>query len=807
MGKRAAVYGRVSTELQEKEGFGLPSQIDACLELVEECGWDLVATVRDEGYSGTTLNRPGLDRVIELVNQKALDVLVVHSPDRLSRDAASLLVLHREITRKGVQIRFVKGQSDDTPEGKLLFGMQALIADYERVQILERSQRGMRQIARSGRMPKYSEPFGYRFVTKLAATLDRALSPGSYQINENEAQWVRLIFSWACMGKSLRSIAAKLNEAGVTTKRKGRWAAATIRNILHNEAYTGRAYFNRTQGQKSGTFNAQQRETKVFRDRAEEEWITISVPPIVTVAEYQQANERLEKNKATCNGRPSSTALLSGLVKCSCGLGWYQKRVKGKFYYQCRGYDRVSYGDRCSGGSISAVMLDDAFRRLLSEVLTDPQRISEELEARLGETTQQTTASEADLAAVREELEELKEEETNLLRLAAKGRFSQEAIDETLDDISTRRRKATKCERGLQEEVLSKGDHPEIALSVESFSRLLHERLNTGLTMVEEKELARLLCDRVVMKSDGSADAVIAVPLIKTDKSVKVTDEVFRYNLEGEGLEETLIQMMTAQVAVDLSDLAWNGDTTIPSATTLNGSISSSTPADGGGVTVASAAGYPAAGTLVIESERIQYEGKTTTTFTGLTRGVDGTAKSAHSSGVGVALATDGLLTAVDGWLKKATVAGRTVDGSVINTGALAKEHFKAALDAMPAKYLSSPLAGEFRWMVHPRQRVAWLNYLTSRNSGAGDAALIGSSGGGMPYGWPMVEDGTLPVGTVVLTAPRNLLVGMSLDVRVRRDASSRDVLSRNVRYYQIDLAADVQIEQPDAVVKVIGLS
>lgn len=286
----------------------------------------------------------------------------------------------------------------------------------------------------------------------------------------------------------------------------------------------------------------------------------------------------------------------------------------------------------------------------------------------------------------------------------------------------------------------------------------------------------------------------------------EVTEELFRYNIEGEGLEEMLIQMMTTQVGVDISDLAWNGNTATPSATTLGASMSTSNPADGGSITVASTSGYPSAGTLIIEAERVQYDGKTSTTFTNVTRAADGTTKAGHSSGVSVSLATDGLLTATDGWIKKANVTGRTVDGGAINSGALAKEHFKAALDALPSKYLSSSMAGEFRWIMHPRQRVAWVNYLTSRNTGAGDAALIGTNGGGVPYGWPVIEDGTLPRDTVVFTVPRNLILGMSLDVTVRRDASSKDVLARNVRYYQIDLAADAQIEQADAVVKITGL-
>jgi hypothetical protein len=83
----------------------------------------------------------------------------------------------------------------------------------------------------------------------------------------------------------------------------------------------------------------------------------------------------------------------------------------------------------------------------------------------------------------------------------------------------------------------------------------------------------------------------------------EVTEELFRYNLEGEGLEDTLIAMMTAQVAVDLSDLAWNGNMAIPANTTLGASMSTVNPADGGSITVASTANFPGAGTLVIESK------------------------------------------------------------------------------------------------------------------------------------------------------------------------------------------------------------
>ncbi|MGQ9698500.1 MAG: hypothetical protein ACUVRO_10980 [Armatimonadota bacterium] len=286
----------------------------------------------------------------------------------------------------------------------------------------------------------------------------------------------------------------------------------------------------------------------------------------------------------------------------------------------------------------------------------------------------------------------------------------------------------------------------------------------------------------------------------------EVTEETIRYNIEGEAFEDTLIQMMTAQVGVDLSDLAWNGDTTDPASTTIN-------DADGigatelGALTVVSTSGYPNAGTLICGTERIKYDGKTATTFNMVERGADGTTAAPHANGSSVDLAADGLLTATDGWIKKANAAGRSVDGLAINGGEISKEHFIAAVKAMPAQYLDGGSGARYRWFLHPLQYAKWVDYLSARATAAGDAALIGDPQRPGPFGYPVVQDATMPKDTIVFTDPRNLIVGLTKEIAVRRDASSRDVISRGVRYYQIDLAADVQIELADAVVKITGLS
>ena len=104
----------------------------------------------DEGYSGATLVRPGLERLRDLAAQVPVDVVLCYSPDRLTRCYAYQALLIDEFARAGTEIRFVKGPRAETPEDELLIQFQGLIAEYERAQIAERTRRGKTDRARAG---------------------------------------------------------------------------------------------------------------------------------------------------------------------------------------------------------------------------------------------------------------------------------------------------------------------------------------------------------------------------------------------------------------------------------------------------------------------------------------------------------------------------------------------------------------------------------------------------------------------------------------------------------------------------------
>jgi site-specific DNA recombinase len=161
----AAIYARVSTEDQGK-GFSIPTQIEACQKLADREGYTVPEShiLVDEGISGTTMDRPGLRKLRDLVNAKAITAVVVHDPDRLSRNLGHQLLLAEEFERAGVKLLIVSHPLEQGPEGWLFFQMRGALAEYERAKILERTHRGRNGRAQAGHVWGGQVPLGYRAV-------------------------------------------------------------------------------------------------------------------------------------------------------------------------------------------------------------------------------------------------------------------------------------------------------------------------------------------------------------------------------------------------------------------------------------------------------------------------------------------------------------------------------------------------------------------------------------------------------------------------------------------------------------------
>jgi site-specific DNA recombinase len=127
-----AVYARVSTDAQATKGT-IGSQLEALRSHMASIGAVVVASYVDDGYSGATLDRPGLDELRDAAEAGIFDELWCLSPDRLSRSFPYQVLVLDELARLGVTVRFVDSPPiEDDPQARLLVQMQGVIAEYER---------------------------------------------------------------------------------------------------------------------------------------------------------------------------------------------------------------------------------------------------------------------------------------------------------------------------------------------------------------------------------------------------------------------------------------------------------------------------------------------------------------------------------------------------------------------------------------------------------------------------------------------------------------------------------------------------
>src|SRR3954466_7481151 len=204
---RAAIYARVSTERQERQQT-IDSQLAALRAWAEAQGHSLVEqhVFRDEGYSGSRLDRPGLDGLRDAVRDAAIDVVAVLSPGRLARKYAYQVLLLEEFRRAGCEVAFLPRPISDDPNDQLLLQIQGAIAEYERAVLAERFRRGKLQKARAGQWVGGLAPYGYRYVPRRDGV------PGHLEVDEGEAAVVRMLYGWLVDERmTVRQIIKRLN--------------------------------------------------------------------------------------------------------------------------------------------------------------------------------------------------------------------------------------------------------------------------------------------------------------------------------------------------------------------------------------------------------------------------------------------------------------------------------------------------------------------------------------------------------------------------------------------------------------------
>jgi site-specific DNA recombinase len=227
---RVALYTRVSTEDQAKEGFSLDAQLERLRFFAKAQGWDVAGEYVDEGQSGRTTKRPQYQRMMD--ERAKWDTLLVLKMDRIHRNSRNFMAMMDQLRKEGKEFASVTESLDtSTAMGRFVMDIIQRIAQLESEQIGERVYIGMEQKARTTRGSLgRPAPYGYAYDTGDAGRL--AVVPLERGVVEE-------IFRRFQAGEGKQGIATLLNNKGRLTRRQRPWTVWSITNILTNPVYAG----------------------------------------------------------------------------------------------------------------------------------------------------------------------------------------------------------------------------------------------------------------------------------------------------------------------------------------------------------------------------------------------------------------------------------------------------------------------------------------------------------------------------------------------------------------------------------------
>jgi site-specific DNA recombinase len=529
--RTAAIYARVSSD-QQREAHTIASQTAALIEWAKTLDLEVPKAwiVEDEGYSGATLERPGLERVRDLAAEGQIQAVLIYSPDRLSRKYAYQILLIEELARHGVETRFLNAPQNATAEDQLLVQFQGMIAEYERAQILERSRRGKRHRAQAGEISVLSgAPYGYRYIRKS----DEA--PASYAVIETEARVVQQVYeSYTVAGWSIGAIARWLNEQGVARRKPGtRWERSMIWAMLRNPAYHGAACFGKTR------VAPRQRVTRPLRarggmttrnsanhERPREEWIEIPVPALIEEPTFARAQELLQENKVRSRRRTIVPSLVQGLVSCRrCGYALSRTSTRSSarlihYYYRCIASDgwRHLGGARSDNRPVRQDLLDQIVWTEVIRLLEDPALIQQELDRRLvaaraaDPTKQREQTVQRELVRVGKSIE-------RMLTAYQEDLLSLEQLRERMPSLRQREQALRAELQSIADQTRERTTYLRLAETLLAFLARLRVAAD-ALDILERQRLVRLLIKEVLVGDDTIVIRhCIPVPSASPDES------------------------------------------------------------------------------------------------------------------------------------------------------------------------------------------------------------------------------------------------------------------------------------------------
>lgn len=343
---RVALYIRVSTEDQAREGYSIQAQRNKLEAYCVSQGWDVVGFYIDDGYSAKDLERPEMKRMLKHIEQGLIDCVLVYRLDRLTRSVLDLYKLLEIFEKHNCKFKSATEVYDTTSAmGRMFITIVAAMAQWERENLAERVRMGMQEKARQGKWAVSTAPLGY--------DIDRETD--KLVINQQEAVVVRKIYDMYLSGMGMNKIALSLNNQGILTKSDAAWTSNKVKYVLTNPIYIGTMRYN----------------YRVNNDNYFE--VEGAVPAIISEEVFERAQKIIEKRKTAHPRSATSEFVFSGVAKCArCGApfaGKYGFSRRGEKIHRPRSYycTKQKIG-LCDQPNMSERFIEQKFLQFLKDI-------------------------------------------------------------------------------------------------------------------------------------------------------------------------------------------------------------------------------------------------------------------------------------------------------------------------------------------------------------------------------------------------------------------------------------------------------
>ena len=507
-------YSRVSTD-EQKNGISLDFQLQKIQQWVERQSgtWVCIQEFKED-CTGYEYERPQMNYIWKLAREGRINAIVVLRRNRFSRGESASIILEQHFSKCKVRL-FSVDEGEFSPGTK-----NRIVSAVERAQSEEEGEsnkRNMREKRRAyieqGAAPSQGKArYGYKKVGKRGDT--------RYEINEQEADIVRLIISMYTNTYSKDDITIFLNNKGIASPNGGVWHTRSVRNIIdYADMYHGYMTVYKTP----------------YRDDAPEPF-TISVPPIIDDETYDAlvyARETL-KGFILPNRGEDRTLLLTGRIECMCGYKFRKHlAVRGKkawyqYYYRCNSTKYSHLKGTCPIKYLRADDIDTKVWSFIEDLLKSPEGTIARYNQAQRENTNLFNNAAAHLEAIDVLLAELTAEKEQVFLLFRKGHITEDRLEADMLHIN-RQLERLAIEHSRWDKVVAENNASDVQLArlhavAKSVKDELHtvsigkkidvlEKLRVKVTVAQEENDTILYVSLLGGKAsrvDGSTDSTSA---------------------------------------------------------------------------------------------------------------------------------------------------------------------------------------------------------------------------------------------------------------------------------------------------------